>query len=429
MLVHTHRAVALLPLALIVLLGVGLWLVRDNPISLYGASVSCVVAVKLVLSLAPVQRFPAEPPALRTAVVVPMFNEDPEIIRRTLRSIDVQDHPADLAVVVDDGSTDRRAVELVRQWAAGRSWATLLEQPGNAGKRQAMGAAFAELAGQVDVWVCVDSDTVLDPAALQEGLRPLHDPTVMAVTGTVVALNASACLLARLIDLRYVNAFLCERAAYSRLGSVLCACGSLAFYRDQIVTKNLPDFLDQRFLGRPAVFGDDRRMTQYALLEGKVLLARQSVAMTAVPERVGHFARQQVRWGKSFIRESLWALRTFTPLRVAWWLTLLEVFSTAVFTSALLLALGDRLLSGYSHLDDYLLWLCLSAWARSVHAFSLTRPGTSRRVQCVSFALAPLYGLLNLLTVLPLRLYAGLTLRSGSWGTRQDGVEVAVTAP
>ncbi len=50
----------------------------------------------------------------------------------------------------------------------------------------------------------------------------------------------------------------------------------------------MPDFLSQTFLGVPAIFGDDRRLTNYALLEGKVVFQQTAVAWTAVPQRLGH---------------------------------------------------------------------------------------------------------------------------------------------
>jgi hypothetical protein len=55
----------------------------------------------------------------------------------------------------------------------------------------------------------------------------------------------------------------------------------------------MPDFLSQTFLGVPAIFGDDRRLTNYVLLQGKVVFQETAVAWTAVPQRLGHFARQQ----------------------------------------------------------------------------------------------------------------------------------------
>ena len=57
------------------------------------------------------------------------------------------------------------------------------------------------------------------------------------------------------------------------------------------------------------------------------MLCTDARASTAVPERVGHYLRQQVRWNKSFIRESLWVLGTFPLSANAFWLTLCEVFT------------------------------------------------------------------------------------------------------
>lgn len=165
-----------------------------------------------------------------------------------LASIDAQTHRPTYVRIIDDGSSDRAAFEAARRWAASRDGAEALWQP-NRGKREAMGQAFRELRGKVDVFVCADSDTVLEPSAIAEGLAPFSDPRTAAVTGTVVALNQDKGLLPRLLDLRYVNAFLYERAAYSRLGSVLCMCGSLAFWRADIIEQRLGEFLGQRFLG------------------------------------------------------------------------------------------------------------------------------------------------------------------------------------
>ena len=128
------------------------------------------------------------------------------------------------------------------------------------------------------------------PSFLTQGCR-----RTTGVAGFVSAYNWSQNVLTRLTDLRYVSAFLAERAAYSFFGAVLCCCGSLAFYRADVVRANLDDFLDQRFLGRVATYGDDRRLTNYALQSGRVVLCSRARASTAVPERFGHYLRQQVR--------------------------------------------------------------------------------------------------------------------------------------
>jgi len=385
-----------------------------------------LLAAKLLLSLLPAQRWNPAPPKRRVCLVVPIYNEDPAILARGLASIDAQTYPPTHVWVIDDGSSDPAAGRLAQRWAANRPHATVLYQD-NAGKREAMAQAFRALAEHVDVFVCVDSDTVLEPDAIREGLAPFSDPKVAAVTGTVVALNYNRGLLPRLLDLRYVNAFLYERAAYSRLGAVLCVCGSLAFWRADIVAKHLQDFLGQTFLGQPASYGDDRHLTNLSLLHGKVVLAHRAVARTAVPERWGHLLRQQVRWGKSFFRESLWSLTHLTPRRVAWWLAASELIFWIGFTAGLLIiAFVLPALTGQVHIADYLIWTAIVGYARSVHAFSVQRSASARWEQVGVFLLAPVYGIMHVLILLPLRMYSLLTLRSAHWGTRGSGVEVVV---
>jgi hyaluronan synthase len=405
----------------------GWWMVsRGIPgISLYGVVVALLLVGKLLLSLVPAPKWRPAPPGWRVCVVVPIYNEDPDILARNLASIDAQTYAPTDVWVIDDGSSDPSARIMAEWWAAQRPEATVVYQE-NAGKREAMGQAFRALASEVDVFVCVDSDTVLEPNAIEEGLAAFTDPDVAAVTGVVVALNQDRGLLPRLLDLRYVNAFLYERASYSRLGAVLCVCGSAAFWRGDIIERHVEDFLGQTFLGQPASYGDDRHLTNLSLQHGKVVLARKAVARTAVPERGGHFIRQQIRWGKSFFRESLWTLTHLSPRRVAWWLAALESVSWAGFSIGLMTTTFVLpAVTGQIHLIDYMVWCFIAGYARSVHVFSIRRAGWSRWEQALSFLMSPLYGMVHVLILLPLRVWSLLTLRSTSWGTR-TGVEVAM---
>ncbi len=235
--------------------------------------------------------------------VITIHNEDPAVFSRCLNSLLAQTRPPDYLTVVDDGSTKQDCLLVAQARAdAFRDQGVIyrvIRHPRNLGKREGLANGF-RAAWDADVYLCVDSDTLLKADAVEKALAYFANPRVQAVTGCVLAANWSTNLLTRLIDLRYANAFLCERAAYSRLGSVLCACGSIALYRGPTARKYLSDFLSQQFLGRPCTYGDDRRLTYYCLREGQALLAPDAVAWTMVPETMGHFLRQQLRWSKSF---------------------------------------------------------------------------------------------------------------------------------
>jgi len=363
-------------------------------------------------------------PSLAVAAVVPMHNEDPDLAVAAIRSMLAQTRPIARIHVVDDGSTDGGAAadaveQVLRHQDSCRDWiVTRLAR--NVGKRNAMAVAF-RAAPDADVFLCVDSDTVLDVDAVEHGLKPFADPTVSAVAGLVLALNWRRNLLTRLIDLRYVSAFLAERAAYSYFGAVLCCCGSLSFYRSHVVREHLDDFVDQRFLGRTATFGDDRRLTNYALRSGRVVLVEQSRAQTAVPERLGHYVRQQVRWNKSFIRESSWVLGTFPVRHGAFWLTLTEIVGWIIIGS---LTLAGLVIAPFL-VESRSFWLFVAltssaAYARNASYVEHVRAEVGLRQRLAVLALAPLYAAIHIGLLLPIRFYALVTLRRGGWGTRRD---------
>jgi hyaluronan synthase len=365
--------------------------------------------------------------------VMPIYNEDPRMFEQGLRSLLAQSRLPNEIHIIDDASADaggiRMAKRMAREFEARGVKYTVSVQSENKGKREALALGF-EAAPYTDIFLCVDSDTVLSRDTVRELLLPMADEKIMASTGMVLALNHDSNIFTRLQDLRYGNSFLFERAAYSRLKSVLCCCGALSAYRGTLVRKYLPDFLNQQFLGKPAVFGDDRRMTNYCLIEGQVVFQETAVGYTAVPEKLPHFLRQQVRWNKSFFRESLWAFRHQKKWRPAFWLTCMElglwlVFGSAMFYSMVITPIlhPDRFVN---HIGDYLVFMVLMGYLRNVRYLDFPRRGMGFIKRFGMFLLAPLYGVIQLTLLTPLRFYALATLHKGSWGTRQGGVEVSV---
>ncbi|MEU1800861.1 glycosyltransferase [Streptomyces sp. NPDC019937] len=405
-------------------------------ISWYGAAVAALLGIKLLLSIKPRRR-----PRRRTAVhtphtihaVITVYNETPAALRRCLQSVLDQTRHPDSLTVIDDCSRDHTAQTVVDQlrpaYQAAGIRLDFIRFPVNRGKREGLAAGFAA-AWEADIYLCIDSDTVLDEHAVAEAAAPFARRRVHAVTGLVLAANRRRNLLTRLIDMRYQNAFLGERVAYSRLGSVLCACGSLALYRGATVRKHLDDFLQQRFLGRPCTFGDDRRLTYYCLLEGQSLIVPTAVAWTDVPESMRHFLKQQTRWTKSFIREGVLLAFKFRVTRAYWWLNLVELATWIAFTSALLVALAVMAVNphAWTVLAWYGVYVAGAAWLRSVH-YLRGAGAVPLWDRAATFLVAPVYALMNLTLLIPLRLWALVTLRDTRWGTRQNGAEVRHDEP
>ncbi len=70
--------------------------------------------------------------------------------------------------------------------------------------------------------------------------------------------------------------------------------------------------------------------------------------------------------------------------------------------------------------------MVLMGYLRNVRYLDFPRRGMGFVKRFGMFLLAPIYGVIQLTLLTPLRFYALFTLHKGSWGTRQGGVEVSV---
>jgi hyaluronan synthase len=210
-----------------------LWWSAGGP-GWYGVAVTALLSVKLLLSWlhrSQTVRNAAQQhriDALTVGVAIPMYNEDPQMLRACLSSLLAQSRPVQTAVVIDDGSQDRAAVEEARSWIprfADHGIALqVVEFATNRGKREGL-IDCLDRQPEADLLLCVDSDTVLDGRAVEKAIIPFAEERVKVVTGLVLAINYRKNLLTRLTDLRYANAFLFERGAYSLSGRCSAPAG------------------------------------------------------------------------------------------------------------------------------------------------------------------------------------------------------------
>jgi hyaluronan synthase len=134
--------------------------------------------------------------------------------------------------------------------------------------------------------------------------------------------------------------------------------------------------------------------------------------------------RQQLRWNKSFFRETLWVLRNFTFRQWVWWLSLAEIVTWATFSTGIVMAtLVTPLLTGRLALLYYLSYMAVISYARSVRYLGASESSWS--YQLYVFLLSPVYAAMHVTLLIPLRLVALCTLRQRGWGTRSS-VEVAL---
>lgn len=243
------------------------------------------------------------------SIIIPCFNEE-TWIHRTISDCQNQDYPLDKleVIVVDDGSRDGsldEACKTVRRLRQETELADckVFRQPVNLGKRHALAAGA--LRAKFDLLVFVDSDSFLEPNAIREIVQPFKDPKMGAVGGRTEVYNKWTNFLTKIQAVRYYVAFRFFKASEGIFDAVTCLSGPLACYRKDLVLKYLEPWCAQRFMGRPATFGDDRSMTNFILSGHRASYQDSAVCSTIVPSDMGVFLRQQMRWKRSWLRESL----------------------------------------------------------------------------------------------------------------------------
>ena len=254
------------------------------------------------------------------SIIIPCFEEE-EWIQRTVHSCINQDYPIDKleVIVVDDCSKDRSAERVEEIIAKLKEADTgdhayrvaerirFFRQSANLGKRDAMARGARE--AKHELLVFVDSDSFLDPFAVRNIVQPFKDKEMGGVSGRTDVANTYTNALTKMQAVRYSIAFRVMKAAEGYFDAATCLSGPLSCYRRDLVLKYMDAWLNQRFLGQKATFGDDRSMTNFILRYNRTTYQDSAVCMTIVPRSYKVFLRQQMRWKRSWLRESLIASR------------------------------------------------------------------------------------------------------------------------
>ena len=239
-------------------------------------------------------------------IVIPAYNEGRQILH-TVRSVMNSRYPKKKmqVICVDDGSKDDtwEWMQTVREEFS--QSVRLIRQPFNRGKRHALMAGFAEAIGKI--YVTIDSDSEVLPDTLRHLVSPLaSDPRVGAVAGNVRVLNLSEGAIPKMMEVSFTCGFDFIRSGQSVYGGVFCTPGALSAYRADVITPDLPNWINQTFMGRHAAIGEDRALTNLVLSCGfRVVYQREAVVLTKVPITFTGLRRMLLRWARSNVRENL----------------------------------------------------------------------------------------------------------------------------
>lgn len=243
----------------------------------------------------------------KVAIVIPCYNEPAELLYKAIRSAILTEGDKEI-FVIDDGSSDPKTKLLLLAFAR-RTNVKLHFFERNKGKRHAIHHAIKHMTQGTDFVVTIDSDTVLDRHAISRLIIPFEDPRVGATTGDVRLLNEKKNIITRMVGAYYWIGLHIYKEAQSSIGMVVCCSGCLSAYRTSLLEEIIDDFANQTFFGEQCTHSEDRHLTNLILKGGhKVKFAPEAISYTETPSTLKGFLKQQQRWKRGYIRESIYTL-------------------------------------------------------------------------------------------------------------------------
>jgi cellulose synthase/poly-beta-1,6-N-acetylglucosamine synthase-like glycosyltransferase/spore germination protein YaaH/peptidoglycan/xylan/chitin deacetylase (PgdA/CDA1 family) len=322
------------------------------------------------------------------AVLVPAYNEQ-AVIEHTVRAVLQAKYPRLRAIVIDDGSGDNTVAVLRRAFrdeiAAGKL--CVLTQP-NSGKATALNAGLREVTEEI--FVGIDADTIIHPAAISLLVSHFANPEVAAVAGNAKVGNRVN-LWTRWQALEYITSQNFERRALNCLAAVSVVPGAIGAWRTAAVRAAGAYNLD--------TVAEDADLTMELLRRGyRIEYEDRALAYTEAPSNARGLMRQRFRWSFGIL-QAVWKHRQVVGRRgVLGWvalpnivifqilLPLVSPFIDLMFVVGVFNYLMDRYFhpetanpASLEKLVAFFLAFMVIDFLASAIAFALERRGADRR--------------------------------------------------
>jgi len=341
--------------------------------------------------------------------VIPAKNEE-KVIFETIARIYQSNYPRHKfeVIAINDGSTDETLREMLR---AKRIYPLLkiVNWKKNKGKRYGMATGI--LRAKNEIVIFVDSDSFIDSNSVRPLVKYFVNKSVGAVAGHADVYNANNNFLTKMQAVRYYISFRIYKSAESVFGCVTCCSGCYSAYRREYVLEYLDQWLNQKFLGASCTYGDDRSLTNFLLRKYKIVYAEEAKAYTIVPDNLKQYFRQQLRWKKSWTRETLRAcffMWKKNPIAAfSFYLGFILPFAAPIVVFRALIWYP---MIFYQIPIYYLMGIFMMNFFYGVYYYLKTH----KKFWFVGSMLVLFYGII-LIAQMP---YAVLTIRDPKWGTR-----------
>ncbi|MCM2325359.1 MAG: glycosyltransferase [Candidatus Woesearchaeota archaeon] len=244
----------------------------------------------------------------KTTLIIPVFNEHEDKLKETILSIK-KAKGVDEIIFVNDGS-DNNTLHILNQ--NNHDDYKIIDIKQNGGKRNAHYEGIKASDKDTEIFVFIDSDTVLLEDSILNLKKYMYDNEVGGVTGCVLVKNRTN-FLSKCLSAMFWTGSKITKQATSNLGFVQVSTGALSSYRAYYLRKIMPYYVKQSFLGVNCTLSDDRYLTHYiqTVYKKKIVYADDAIAYTYVPETFKAAYKMFLRWKRGALREAILSLQKF----------------------------------------------------------------------------------------------------------------------
>lgn len=232
------------------------------------------------------------------SVAMSCYNEG-ESVYNTIKSMRSSNYPVNkLSIYVfDDCSKDDSFMWIQK---ASQDFDNVIARCNTKNQGKAHNVLNAVEISDGEIIVGVDSDCIFEPNAIKELVSCFSEKKIAAVGGRVGVSNANVNWLTRFQTLTYAVSFLVIKSSENICRKIQCLSGPLVAIRRECFNEIKENIASRSFFGIKITNGEDRALTQMLLLKGyNTYLNIHALCYTNVPETIGQYAKQQLRWRRS----------------------------------------------------------------------------------------------------------------------------------
>jgi hyaluronan synthase len=263
-----------------------------------------------------------------------------------------------------------------------------------------------------DIIINIDSDIILNDKKTLIYLTAPFGNNKIGISNGDVRIISNKSLLHNLQDYLYFCANTVGRKSTGRFGINPCASGEIAAFRKDIFLKFIHEYKDAIYMGKPVRFGEDRLLTNIFLREGyESIFVKEAKCWTYPKNTYKNFIKQQFRWRKSGIRESIRCL-SFAHKRSPYLIlhSLLN-FSLPILFFILFISIIILNIIHFSFVN------ILTLFATIITVTTITDLPLLLENKHLTPTVVP-FTLFNMFFITPLWIFALFNLDDNSWGTR-----------